>query len=440
MNIAYICSDFGVPVFGYKGASIHVREMVAAMLRAGHRVHVISPAMHDGGGESGGSNMGEGAVGAVVAPPAALKWVDARLAARLVCLSLPPAEPHLQFTRELKRLDQFLGRDTRLRQEVRNLLYNLSLQDNLKTYLQEQRIELIYERYTLFSLAGIRLARALGVPHILEVNAPLAYEQEKMRGLEMKDFARESEREIFAGTGRVIVVSGALKDFVVAGGVPEERVLVLPNAVDPQRFAAGPEGAAIRERLGLNGKTVIGFVGSLKPWHGTETLLAAFRELARDDDRLHLLIVGDGPGRAALEAETQRHGLEKSVSFTGNVAHDDIAGYIGAMDITAAPYIPNDNFYFSPIKIFEYMIMEKPVVGARIGQVEEILKEGESGLLFEPGNVGELAAALKRLSGAAALRRRLGRAGARMVRENCTWDHNLARALKGLNELGTESK
>jgi glycosyltransferase involved in cell wall biosynthesis len=340
MNIAYVSADFGVPIFGTKGASIHVGELVAALRKAGHSICVISPAIEEGEEKSAGMRGGRHAQG-------------------VAFLAIPPSERHLRLFKELNGVDEFLGTETRIRQELRNLLYNLTLYKKALKYLRQRRPDLIYERYALFGYAGIRLARKLGVPHILEVNAPLAYEQEKMRGLEMKDLAQETERQILHETDKAIVVSRQLQEWVVSCGVPDTHIHVLPNAVDPCRFAAARNGDAVRARYQLDGKRVIGFAGSLKSWHGTETLLEAFRALHATEKKTRLLIVGDGPGREDLESRAQASGLSGMISFTGNVPYDDIPDYLAAMDITVAPYTPNDNFYYSPIKIFEYMAMGK---------------------------------------------------------------------------------
>ena len=407
MNIAYISADFGVPIFGYKGASVHVREMIAALHKAGHAVCVISPAMESTTHEA--------------------------------FFPLPPAVQHLQLCQELEGLDTFLGMKTRIRQELRNLLYNLTLYETAVPYLQSRRVDCIYERYTLFSYAGIRLARAFGVPHILEVNAPLAYEQEKMRGLEMKELACQTERRIMRETDAVIVVSRRLQEFVASCGVPESHIHILPNAVDPQRFATADNGAAIRTQLQLDGKRVIGFVGSLKPWHGTETLCKAFHALHATAPHTHLLIIGDGPERETLGEYITSNNIKNAVTFTGNVSYDNIPNYISAMDITVAPYNPNDNFYYSPIKIFEYMMMGKPTVAGRIGQVEEVITDGETGVLFEPGNIAQLTAALAQLTTDTQLCHDLGARAQVWVQQERTWDNNARRVIDIARALARKS-
>jgi glycosyltransferase involved in cell wall biosynthesis len=407
MNIAYISADFGVPIFGYKGASVHVREMIAAWHKAGHTVCVISPAMEPATHEA--------------------------------FFPLPAAAHHLQMFNELERLDTFLGMKTRIRQELRNLLYNLTLYETALPYLQSRQVDCIYERYSLFSYAGIRLARACGVPHILEVNAPLAYEQEKTRGLEMKELACQTECRIMRETDAVIVVSRRLQEFVATCGVPESHIHILPNAVDPQRFATADNGVAVRTQLQLNGKRVIGFVGSLKPWHGTETLCKAFHALHAAVPHTHLLLIGDGPEREALWEYVISNNIKDAVTFTGNVSYNSIPNYISAMDITVAPYNPSENFYFSPIKIFEYMIMGKPIIAGRIGQVEEFIIDGETGVLFEPGNIAQLTAALTQLTTDVQLCHGLGARAQAWVQQERTWDNNARRVIDIAQALARKS-
>ena len=437
MNIAYLSTDFGVPIFGHKGASVHVREMVAAFAEAGHSVWVISPALEDCDRVNGKSKEGEFALSPPLHSfeflPAHRPALPASVQQRVSFFPVvPPREHHFKLTHELESLDKFLGVKTRIRQELRNLLYNLTLYEKARDYLLFCNIDFIYERYTLFSYAGIRLARDLGVPHLLEVNAPLVFEQQKMRGLEMRALAQALEHRLWGETDGVVVVSQRLHELVASCGVPKSRIHLQPNAVAPQRFALLHEkGAAlVRATHRLQDKCVIGFVGSLKPWHGVETLLEAFEQMLAENKQVRLVIVGDGPEREALKKNVQARGLDDAVIFTGNVYYEDIPYHIAAMDITVAPYVPNDNFYYSPIKIFEYMVMGKPVVAARIGQVQELVSEGETGLLFEPGNTVELKAALQKLIRDEQLRHKLGEKAGAWVRQTRTWEHNAKQVIK----------
>jgi glycosyltransferase involved in cell wall biosynthesis len=424
MNLVYITADFGVPIFGFKGASIHVREMATALRQCGHAVCVCSPAT-----EEEGTSFGEPA--SAEAPFAA----PAQRRGDFTFLPVAPSPEHVQTFKQLEMLDKFWGVKTRVRYELRNQLYNLALFEAALALARASRVDFVYERYALFNYAGIRLARELGVPHLLEVNAPLAYEQEKMRGLEMKELARDLERHIFSGSDQVLVVSQALQDYVTSCGVASERVRVIPNAVDPRRFVAPAQGRGVRAQYRLENNFVIGFVGSLKPWHGTDTLLEAFNELRRQAPNAHLLIVGEGPARAALEHYAAKYELAPFVTFTGNVPYEQVPEYVAAMDVTVAPYTPHENFYYSPIKIFEYMVMGKPVVAGALGQVKDLIHDGETGLLYEPGNIAQLTAALATLAQDAQFTRAIGEKAGAWVRRERTWENNARMVIEAAQRL-----
>jgi glycosyltransferase involved in cell wall biosynthesis len=440
MKIAYVSTDFGVPIFGYKGASRHVREVVGAFSAGGHSVCVLSPAMSEGTNAEGQSNFGEDAArqaGGVAALAAAFPSL-----AQVEFVTVPPADRHLEVLGDLLEVDGFLGRRTSIRQELRSLFYNHSFAERALDELRARSVEFIYERYAAFSWAGIRLARALGIRHLLEVNAPLALEHQKRRGLELVHLARDAERQIWLETDHVLVVSKELQDVVVSSGVPAERVSVLPNAVDPHRFSPERTQAvpALRGRYGLDGKRVIGFVGTLKPWHGVHTLIDAFRDLHRAVPRTHLLLVGDGPERQALERRVGDLGLGEAVSFTGNVAPDEVPDFIAAMDIAVAPYVPSENFYYSPLKIFEYMSMAKPVVAGNIGQVSELLSHDDTGMLYEPGRIDQLAHALARLANDPALCEHVGRRARAFILREHSWERNAERLVALAARLGAQAR
>jgi glycosyltransferase involved in cell wall biosynthesis len=424
MNIAYVSTDFGVPIFGYKGASRHVREVVSAWGRAGHAVWVLSPALHEPRAGEGESNFGEPLPGPDDALRATVADIPGLENARFV--ALPPAARHLQIMDDLLEVDAAVGRRTSIRQELRSLLYNATAFERAHEFLRARGIDFVYERYAAFSWAGILTARALGVPHVLEVNAPLTFEHEKRRGLELKTLALDSERRIFLDTDHVVVVSSELRDVVTRAGVPPERVSVLSNAVDPERFspARAAGGEAVRARYGLDDTRVIGFVGTLKPWHGVDTLIEAFRGLHATEPRTRLLLVGDGPERQALERRVDADGLGHAVTFAGNVRPEDVPDCIAAMDVTVAPYVPSDSFYYSPLKIFEYMAMAKPVVAGEIGQVRDLVAADETGILYEPGNVPALTRALARLVGDPPLCEAIGGRARAFVVQQHSWAQN----------------
>jgi glycosyltransferase involved in cell wall biosynthesis len=154
--------------------------------------------------------------------------------------------------------------------------------------------------------------------------------------------------------------------------------------------------------------------------------------LLRRSDDYHLLIVGDGVLRSWLESQVQALGLEKAVTLTGPVPHDRVPGLIRRMDVALAPYPLLENFYFSPLKLFEYIAVGRPVVASRIGQIQEVVQDGETGLLVPPGDPQALVDQIERLRRDQNLREGLGRAAALQAR-NYTWERN-ARQVAAIGE------
>ena len=404
MRILYLCADPGVPVLGRKGASVHVRALVTALRGAGHDVAL--------------------AAASLVRSP----W-EQPVELDVPIVHIPPSEGTKRVMDALKDAHRRLGVETTVPGEVRRVLHDDEVAATLLRRLEREPPDLVYERASLHALAGMRVARALDVPRIVEVNAPLVLEQEQYRGEGLRSLAAAAERETLTQADAVVVVSESLRDYAVAHGAAPERVHVIPNAVDPSLFAPSANGKDGRE-------PVLGFVGGLRPWHGVEALPELVARLAPQHPRLRLVIAGDGPLRAQLQRSVATAGVHDRVVFTRSLPHEDLPDVIRRFDVALAPYdAPAHDFYFSPLKLFEYMACGVPVVAARVGQVEEVVRDGETGLLYPPGELDALAEACDRLLRDEDLRRRLGSAAASEVRERYTWQLNAERVTRIGHEL-----
>jgi glycosyltransferase involved in cell wall biosynthesis len=229
---------------------------------------------------------------------------------------------------------------------------------------------------------------------------------------------------LFRAADHVIVPSSALRPYVVEHGARAAGVRIMPNAANPESFDRRP-GTTRR-----SDEFVIGFLGSLKPWHGVEFLVRAFRQLYRRDPTYRLLIVGEGPLRRPLERMVRQYRLQRAARFVGDVEHDAVPELLAQMDAAAAPYPRLRGFYFSPLKVFEYLAAGVPVVASDIGQVGEILVNGETALLHRPGAVTDMARQIEALRQHPELAARLAAAGQRLIRRRFTWRHNADRLVK----------
>jgi glycosyltransferase involved in cell wall biosynthesis len=278
--------------------------------------------------------------------------------------------------------------------------------------------DLVYERYSLWSHAAMEYARVSGAVGVLEVNAPLIDEQSTHRALIHRSAAEAVARRAFGAAHVLVAVSQEVADYLEGFQEARGKVHVVPNGVDTERFRVPRRRSTPEE----GGCFKVGFLGGLKPWHGLPVLVEAFARLHQRDPNVRLVVVGDGPERENLMQQLEERGLDGVVHLTGAVAPDEVPDWLATMDVGCAPYAESEGFYFSPLKVFEYMAAGLPVVASRCGQLNDLLRNEWNGLLCPPGDVAELEAALDRLRCDARLRWQLGRAGRAMVERNHSWD------------------
>lgn len=301
----------------------------------------------------------------------------------------------------------------------------------------------VYQRYALHLYAAVDLARRWRVPLVTEYNGsevwvarhwgqPLRYER----------LAARIERLNLQAADLVSVVSRALADEVCGNGVDPARVLVNPNGVDPSRYHPDVDGRPVRARYGLEGYTVIGFIGTFGPWHGAEVLAESFVRLLASDpmrrERLRLLWIGDGPALARVRRIVEAGGAAGGCVFTGLVPQDDGPAYLAACDLYASPHVPNPDgtpFFGSPTKLFEYMAMGRGIAASALDQIGEVLEDGRTALLVPPADATALARALARLADDPALRARLGAEARRVALARYTWHAHVGRLVDALEAV-----
>jgi glycosyltransferase involved in cell wall biosynthesis len=368
------------------GAAVHVREFVDAARQAGANIRSFDLNKFSQNGE--------------IVQPKSRAWLK-------------------------KRLSRYLN-------ELNALLSNVGTFRREWKIVSAEKPDAILVRYNLLSVSAAMIARLKRIPFILEVNAPMALESRQFnhRVVHLPFLPEWIERVNLRLANKVVTVSQALKNYFVEAGIDSHKIHVVPNGVSIDAFRPEANSATVRQQLKLGDAVVVGFVGSFHYWHGVDQLNVFVKELALKYQRVKFLFVGSGPLKDECEAAIQKAGLQDRVVFTGYIDHKSVPDYLAAMDITLAPYPHMDFFYFSPLKLFEYMAAGKAVVASRIGQISEMIDDGQSGLMFEPGNFQEMLAKTSELIENKELRERLGRSARKTILDGYTWRVNAERILQ----------
>lgn len=287
----------------------------------------------------------------------------------------------------------------------------------------------IYNRHAIFHRSGVKTARKLGIPSILEVNAIVTREADRYFGVGLRSLANRIEMEAFRTADAIVVVSEKLREELEEYGVPSNKISVNPNGADPERFNPARDASGVRRRHGLEGMIVVGFIGSMVPWHGVPNLLDAAREICSKHPQVRFLIVGAWDKDRAMVKRAQEYGIGDKVVFTGPVSLDEAPLYINAMDIAAAPYADPTQVYGSSTKCIEYMAAGRAVIASRLGQMADMIQHGVSGILVTPGDSRDLTNAILYLIDKPDVRAQIGAAARKVVLERYTWQQNAERIL-----------
>ncbi len=342
MKILYLCADPGVPIFGRKGCSTHVRENCFALQAIGHDVKVVCS-------NAEGDDTDRG---------------------KLNVIQVPPLRSHK------------LGFD------LRHVLTDRRIMKTVNRLLKTWTPDAIYERYSLYSLTGTRLARELSIPHLLESNAFMTVEQKDR--IRILSWARRRERRIFRDARHVVVVSDPLfkETAELRGG--DSEITRMPMAVNLEHFSPQPEDREIRSRYGWDGKFVLGYIGTLTGWHGINLLYGLAEKLRTKGmrDFVIMLVGGDEKRLASHRQKVAERGLSDIIHFLGAVPYQEVPHYIRAMDLAL---VPDTTYWSSPAKLFEYQGCAVPVLAPRYPAIERAMTHEVEGLLFEAQNIEDMA-------------------------------------------------
>ena len=297
----------------------------------------------------------------------------------------------------------------------------------------------------LNALPALRVGRRLGVPVVYEVrafweDAAVDHGTSREGGLRYRA-TRALETWALRRADHVTTICEGLRADIVGRGIPESRVTVIPNAVDIGEFRVGIEADdSLRRQLGLQGATVIGFIGSFYAYEGLDLLVQALPRLLAVRPEIRLLLVGGGPQEQALRAAVGESGLDDKVVFTGRVPHSQVQGYYSLVDVLAYPRRSMRlTETVTPLKPLEAMAQGHLLVASDVGGHRELIRDGETGMLFPAGSAEALAQSVLRLLDARDRWPQLRAQGRRFVEEERNWARSVARYVPVFERLAARA-
>jgi len=304
--------------------------------------------------------------------------------------------------------------------ELMEMAYNFVVYYRIKKYIKKDKVDLIYERYSLFMYYTVKLARKNNIPVILEINDSALVE--RVRHLFFVAIAKKFESWIFRNADGLVFISNEFKKIASTNYTLTNHMCVSPNAADPQQFSRDKyDRRTIRKQLGIESGIVCGYVGAFHHWHGIHIFIDKVIPVMKKNPDTYMLMIGDGELLDDIKGIVEENHLQDKFIFTSRIPHDEVPHYIAAMDIAV---LPDSNVYGSPMKIFEYMAMEVPVVAPDYSPIGEVIKSGETGWLFHKNDFNDCVQLFEKLLNDLDEIRRVGKNAREYIIKERQWSNN----------------
>ncbi|TWU19996.1 glycosyltransferase family 4 protein [Allorhodopirellula heiligendammensis] len=313
--------------------------------------------------------------------------------------------------------------------QTAEIFYNVVDYFRVRAAVKKAQPDFIYERYSSYDFAGVMAAKHLKIPIIVEVNVTYAGRFGARFPVIYRGLLKRAESYVLQHADGIVVVSEALKECVLDVRKDDATTIVTPNAINLTQIKKLDHHGlrtTMRAELDVEDKIVIGFVGSLRKWHGIDFFADAMTAIVSQTKNVYFLIVGSGEYEDTLKAKIKDAKLEEHVNLVGPVAHDQVYSYIAAMDVGV---MPDSNEFGSPMKILEYMAMECVAVGPDLGPIHEIIRDGETGCIFKRRDQADFVSVLINLCDNVKRRKQIGENARRDVLNERTWNRNASDVL-----------
>jgi glycosyltransferase involved in cell wall biosynthesis len=304
--------------------------------------------------------------------------------------------------------------------ELIEIAFNLLSIFRLRKAVKNSKAEMIYERYSLFLFASVWWAKKHNIPIVLEVNdSSLVH---RVRKLHFVSLARKFERWIFKNATGLVFISSEFQQIAQSQFGKIAPSVVSPNAADLDAFILNDEKAkAMRQRLKIDDKVVIGYVGAFVHWHGIDWFVDMIADKLKDNPSIVLLLIGDGVSYEPIKARIVQSQVEDQVILTGRVAHSEVSTYLSAMDFGI---LPDSNNYGSPMKLFEFMAMAKGMIAPDFTPIVEVVKDNETSWLFRANDRNACIEKTLAIAADKKAQKQVGKNARQYIETERQWKHN----------------
>lgn len=312
--------------------------------------------------------------------------------------------------------------------ELIEILFNLTSLRALERELSKQPYDLIYERYAFYLVSGAIKAKKYGIPLVLEANEVSGIEN-RARKQTFPKICAWFERFLFRRCTSIHTVSSHLKAMIIEQGVDANKVLVTPNAIDPEKFSGKINTEALKRELNIKDRTVIGFAGWFDEWDRLDLLIDVFSRLQAKHQNLLLLLVGDGGVLEGVRHKIRDYGIKQDVILTGAVPRSEVHRYLSLFDIAV---FTHSNDFGSPVVMFEFMGLNIPIVAPALLPITDVLKDEEHAVLFNKLDMEMLENKLSELIDDQGKQKRLADASFQLLMQKHTWEKNAEAITAGI--------
>ncbi|MBT4195527.1 MAG: glycosyltransferase family 4 protein [Gammaproteobacteria bacterium] len=304
--------------------------------------------------------------------------------------------------------------------ELIEIFYNIPSLLRLNKELSSSSYDLIYERYAFYMISGAFMAKRFQIPLVLEANEVNGI-KDRARTQSFPSLCSKFERYLFKNCTSIHTVSSYLKEMIKKQAIDEQKIEVVPNAIDPEKFSGDIDNSDLKEQLNIGESLVIGFAGWFDDWDRLDLLVDVFNTLLSRNIDLKLMLIGDGVVLETVRQMAKKYGIEDKVILTGAVPRDKIQHYLSVLDLAV---ITHSNEFGSPVVMFEFMGLKIPIIAPRLLPITDVLEHNQTAIIFDTLHMTSLTDHIEQLSMNPELQKKLSDNAYQLLMTKHTWLQN----------------